>query len=83
MLIGSADLMERNLDRRVEVLCHIRDTGLKSHLHDVVLEKFLADTETAMELQSDGSYKPVFARGKLYNAQETLLTEHSKRRPTL
>ena len=83
VLIGSADLMERNLDRRVEVLCHIRDTGLKSHLHDVVLEKFLADTETAMELQSDGSYKPVFARGKLYNAQETLLTEHSKRRPTL
>ena len=83
MLIGSADLMERNLDRRVEVLCHVRDTGLKSHLHDVVLEKFLADTETAMELQSDGSYKRVFASGKLYNAQETLLAEHSKRRPTL
>ena len=42
VLIGSADLMERNLDRRVEVLCHVRDTGLMSHLHDVVLEKLLA-----------------------------------------
>ena len=83
VLIGSADLMERNLDRRVEVLCHVRDAGLKSHLHDVVLETFLADTETAMELQSDGSYKPVFASGKLYNAQETLLAAHSNRRPTL
>ena len=83
VLIGSADLMERNLDRRVEVLCHVRDTGLKSHLHDVVLEKFLADTETAMELDSDGSYKPVIARGKMHNAQEILLAAHSNRRPTL
>lgn len=82
ILIGSADLMERNLDRRVEVLCHVRDTGLKSHLHDVVLEKFLADTETAMELQSDGSYQPVLASGKLHNAQETLLAAHANRRPS-
>jgi polyphosphate kinase len=54
--IGSADLMERNLDRRVEVLCPIADPELRQHLHDVVLSAVRDDTSRAWTLQTDGSY---------------------------
>jgi polyphosphate kinase len=56
LYIGSADLMERNLDRRVEVLCPIQDPTLKRHLRDTVLEALLSDTHRAWELQPDGGY---------------------------
>ena len=56
VFIGSADLMERNLDRRVEVLCPVRDTELRQHLRAVVLDSLLRDTDRAYLLQSDGSY---------------------------
>ncbi|MCY4025042.1 MAG: polyphosphate kinase 1 [Acidobacteria bacterium] len=81
-LIGSADLMERNLDRRVEALCRVRDPDLRSHLHDVVLETMLADTDRAMVLRTDGSYRPVRRKpgAKPVNAQEKLLRAHAARR---
>ena len=82
VLIGSADLMERNLDRRVEALCYVGDPALRTHLHDVVLKTLLADTDRAMELQTDGSYRPV--RGKPHarriNAQEKLLRAYTSPR---
>ena len=55
--IGSADLMERNLDRRVEVLCPITDAALWPLLRDAVLEVLLRDTDRAWCLQTDGSYE--------------------------
>ena len=81
-LIGSADLMERNLDRRVEALCHVRDPDLRSHLHDVVLETMLDDTDRAMVLRTNGSYHPVRTKpgAKPVNAQEKLLRAHAARR---
>jgi polyphosphate kinase len=54
--IGSADLMERNLDRRVEVLCPIADPDLKAHLRQVVLAAVVADNQRAWELLTDGTY---------------------------
>jgi polyphosphate kinase len=54
--IGSADLMERNLDRRVEVLCPIADPELRLQLHDVVLAAVRSDTARAWTLQTDGAY---------------------------
>ena len=82
VLIGSADLMERNLDRRVEALCHVRDPELRNHLHDIVLQTLLADTDRAMALQTDGSYRPI--RGKPHarrlNAQEKLLRAYASPR---
>ncbi len=59
LLIGSADLMERNLDRRVEVLCYIRDPAIRNHLVEDVIDTLFSDTSRAMELQTDGSYRPV------------------------
>jgi polyphosphate kinase len=55
--IGSADLMERNLDRRVEVLCPINDPAQRQLLRDAVLEVLLSDTDRAWMLQTDGTYR--------------------------
>jgi polyphosphate kinase len=54
--IGSADLMERNLDRRVEVLFPIADPDLRAHLRDVVLNLLVRDSERAWDLHTDGTY---------------------------
>jgi polyphosphate kinase len=72
--IGSADLMERNLDRRVEVLCPVRQDDLKAHLRDVVLDVLLHDTDRATLLQTDGSYvSPPRDGARPRNAQQALL----------
>jgi polyphosphate kinase len=54
-LIGSADWMKRNLDRRVETIAPVEDAGLKREL-DTILSTLEADNHSAWDLQSDGSY---------------------------
>jgi polyphosphate kinase len=72
--------MERNLDRRVEVLCPLKDPSIKRHIRDVVLETFLTDTHRAWELQPNGSYvraRPAEGTPPL-NAQQALLEWYGK-----
>jgi polyphosphate kinase len=57
--LGSADLMERNLDRRVEAIVPVEDASLRRHLRDKVLGAYLRDTVNARELQTDGSYAQI------------------------
>jgi polyphosphate kinase len=59
LYLGSADLMPRNLDRRVEILFPIQDPRLVRHLRDHVLATYLADTARARRLRADGTYEPV------------------------
>ena len=75
VLIGSADLMERNLNRRVETLCFVRDPLLRHRLRDEIIATLLADNDRAMELRTDGSYEPVTPTPgiKTVSAQEALL----------
>lgn len=54
-LIGSADLMPRNLDRRVEVLVPIEDGNLRNRLQGV-LDLCLLDTELAWSLGATGDW---------------------------
>jgi polyphosphate kinase len=54
--IGSADLMPRNLDNRVELLVPIERTELKAELDDT-LERCLADDTFAWALGADGSWR--------------------------
>ena len=59
MFAGSADLMPRNLDRRVETTFPILDPRLRQRLYDEVLMLQLRDNVKARELQTDGSYRYV------------------------
>lgn len=53
---GSADLMPRNLNRRVEILFPIESQRLVRRLRDRILAKGLEDEACARIMQSDGSY---------------------------
>jgi polyphosphate kinase len=53
--IGSADLMPRNLDTRVELLAPVRDEGLRGDLSDT-LDRCFADNTNAWELDRDGAW---------------------------
>jgi polyphosphate kinase len=55
-LIGSADLMQRNLDRRVETLVPVDAPELRSRL-DEIIDTLLADDELAWELGVDGDWR--------------------------
>ena len=57
VFIGSADLMERNLDRRVEVLVPVQDPHLRAQLRDVVLATMLRDTARTWMLTPAGRYE--------------------------
>ncbi len=75
VLIGSADLMRRNLDRRVEVLAPVRDPAIVRRLRDEVLATYLADNVKAREMRSDGTYariEPAPGEPRI-QAQEALL----------
>jgi len=64
---GSADLMPRNLDRRVEAVVPVRDPVLQRRL-DEVLDACLADDVLAWELGPDGDWAKVPTRAGV-NAQ--------------
>jgi polyphosphate kinase len=68
--IGSADLMPRNLDRRVEAVIPVADPGLKLRL-DRVLKVLLSDDVLAWTLRADGTWRKVPTR-KGVNAQVRL-----------
>jgi polyphosphate kinase len=53
--IGSADLMHRNLDRRVEVLCRVTDRQAMAHVAEF-LDLAFDDKTAAWELQPDGQW---------------------------
>ncbi len=56
--IGSADLMTRNLDRRVESLVPVSDPVLQARLEDVLTVNLTHDA-IAWTLRSDGSWHPI------------------------
>jgi polyphosphate kinase len=59
--IGSADWMNRNLDRRVEVVVPIKDPKIRHYLKENILDVYLRDTVNARILRPDGSYKRISA----------------------
>jgi polyphosphate kinase len=70
VLIGSSDLMPRNLDRRVEAVVPIADPDLMKEI-DQFLDLELADDTLAWELAGDGTWTKV-AAGHGVNTQELM-----------
>ncbi len=56
LYVGSADLMPRNIDRRVEVLFPITDAILKQEIIENILQIYLKDTKKSYILDPEGSY---------------------------
>jgi polyphosphate kinase len=79
VLLGSADLMPRNLDHRVEVLFPLEDRALRSHMVRVVLPAYLRDTANASLLLPDGSYERLRpAKGEsAFDVQQWFAQEHA------
>jgi polyphosphate kinase len=77
LYMGSADLMPRNLDRRVEVLFPIEDPDLRRDVVENLLAVSLRDTEKSHILQADGRYVPrrylIDSDTPLFNSQEWFL----------
>ncbi|MDB5081912.1 MAG: ppk [Chloroflexi bacterium] len=76
--LGSADIMQRNLDRRVETLFPLEDPYIKRYVIHTILPTYLKDTVKARILLPDGSYRPINpAPGTPpFNSQEFLM-EHT------
>jgi polyphosphate kinase len=80
VFIGSADLMTRNIDHRVEVLVPIQDPKIVRHICDDVLGVYLADTAKSRQMLPNGAYvrrKPADSKKPL-NSQEWLLKNNRK-----
>jgi polyphosphate kinase len=85
MYVGSADLMPRNIDRRVEILFPIEDPTLRREIREEILEIYLQDTAKTHVLQADGSYVPRLTLSDdgqaPFNAQMWLLQQHTAPQP--
>ena len=57
--LGSADLMPRNLNQRVEVLFPVEDVQLVQHIRDDILNILLADNVRARLMLPDGNYQRI------------------------
>jgi polyphosphate kinase len=78
--LGSADLMPRNIDRRVEILFPVENAKLIRDLRDDVLKTYMSDTAKARLLLPDGHYERIKPEGKHapINSQERLLNHHPR-----
>jgi polyphosphate kinase len=62
LYIGSADPMNRNLDRRVEVVVPVIDPEIKTYLKETILDAYLRDEVNARLLRTDGTYRKLGRR---------------------
>jgi polyphosphate kinase len=77
VFLGSADMMPRNLIRRVEILFPIEDERLIRRLRDEILATYMADTARARVMHSDGYYTRVEHEHGGLDSQAWLLNLHT------
>jgi polyphosphate kinase len=77
--LSSADWMDRNFFRRIELCFPILDTKLKRRVVREGMKPYLVDNTQAWDMQSDGSFKRARrGRGKASGAQAALLKTLAK-----
>jgi len=79
--LGSADLMPRNLNRRVEVDFPVGDKNLVRMIRDEILGTYFKDQSKARHMTFDGKYlrDPDCQKKNAFNAQEALIARATKR----
>jgi polyphosphate kinase len=82
--LGSADLMPRNLNQRVEILFPVEDKVLIRQIRKNILELCLMDNVKARLMKSDGTYNRIKPHSKrnAKNAQEIFIERASRRKFT-
>ncbi|WP_369803950.1 RNA degradosome polyphosphate kinase [Mycobacterium sp. 1274761.0] len=75
--IGSADMMHRNLDRRVEVMAQVKDPRLKAHL-DEVFESAMNPETRCWELGADGNWTASPQEGQTVRDHQVWLMERHR-----
>jgi polyphosphate kinase len=84
ILLGSADLMPRNLDRRVEVLFPVESRPLRDTILRDILQVHLRDTMQARRLLPDGSYERLSVQpGDTLLASQAWLLQHWNNRSVM
>jgi polyphosphate kinase len=79
VLMGSADLMPRNLESRVELIAPVEDPDLKAELLDV-LDRCFADNTNAWDLDAEGTWTRLTpGGGERRSAQDELLARYAGR----
>jgi polyphosphate kinase len=73
--LSSADWMERNFFRRVEIAFPVLDRRLKKRVVEEALKPYLKDNQQAWLMNSEGQYRRLFARNTHYSAQNFLLAK--------
>lgn len=68
---SSADLMERNLYNRIEIMFPIYDEECQKRIKNEIIKNYLKDNNNVWEMQSDGAYKHILQSGSC--AQEKLI----------
>jgi polyphosphate kinase len=77
--LGSADLMSRNLNRRVEVVFPIEDRDHIRHIREEILETYLHKHARVRFMQKDGSYTRNLSKEKqTVDVQELLMEQHGR-----
>lgn len=77
--IGSADMMHRNLDRRIEVMVQVRDDRLTAELGDI-FDSALDPRTRCWVLQSDGSWMASPAAGEEVRDHQRQMMRRTRRR---
>ncbi|EJL80762.1 polyphosphate kinase 1 [Polaromonas sp. CF318] len=79
VLLSSADWMNRNMLRRVELAWPVTDPVIRQRIIDECLVAYLHDGRDAWDLQPDGSYLRVGSQGELprHGAQAALMARYS------
>ncbi len=79
--LGSADLMPRNLNQRVEILFPVEDKALIHQIRKYVLEIYLSDNVKARIMKPDGTYTRLHPKSPRYakDAQQIFIEQAKKR----
>ncbi len=81
LFLSSADWMNRNMLRRIELVWPVKDEKLKRRVIDECLVAYLLDTKDAWELGANGEYTQVIAKATepALSAQQALMGRYAAR----